>query len=165
MQSQIRHKRAELDFYTINCIASPLAGRSPSTQHVLGQEEELSQSSLAAKQINNTCVESQGDKSFFSPHQDVSILTQPLSAAFCLTGNPRASENSTFNTFLKVWAWSYQQSQACLLGNHQHASTIPGILLLGQGYKSSASKLGKDIWGVILLDPSILHCSCPVSKL
>lgn len=116
--------------------------------------------SLAAKQIN-TCVEGQGDKeNFLLRSQDVSILPQPLNAAFCLTGNPGVPENPTSNTLLKVWAWSYQQSQACLLGNHQEASTIPDIQLLTLGLNSSANKLGKDIWGVTLLNPSILHCSC-----
>lgn len=114
MQGQIRQERAQLDFYTLKKNNRSLCSKKSKHPTCSWGGGRAEQSGLTAKQINMH-VEDQGDKESFLPHSwDVSVLSQPLTAGFCLTGNPGISENPSFNTFLTVWAWSYWQSQTCL---------------------------------------------------
>lgn len=124
------------------------------------------QSSLPAKQIN-TCVESQGGKGELSSPQPRCLYPFPT---------PKCSILSYWQSWC-FWKSYFQhfsegvglvlptEPGMSVLGNHQHASTIPDTQLLRQGCNSSATKLGKDISGVTLLNPSVLHRSCPVSRL
>lgn len=166
MQSQIRYETTLLDFYTVKWIASPLAGRSLNTRHVLEREEERSSPAFLQNRSIPVWKAKEEKESFLLHSQDVSIPSQPLSAAFCLTGNPGVFWKSYFQHFSEgVGLVLPTEPGMSMLGNHQHAPTIPDTQLLRQGCNSSATKLGKDISGVTLLNPSVLHRSCPVSRL